>query len=254
MPTTRTWRFSALEFRTLWEVTGRDVLPYPLRHRRTDELRADAVRSRQAAARTLRPQLDSDLEQAVRVLLAPAARVEVAGFAGTTRTLGAHGAVANDTAALAVQQPAAEGADGDIRLTLLPAAELAAAVLDALPRRAAGTGETITVPAADLDAPRPHVSDPWRPTPREQFEKFFTRPTDAAFHIAVYPHGSIDNRHTEGRDDFQLHDVTGDGRYVLYGTRTLTVKPALPQRIPTTLSTIITQTVTAVHNGTYLAH
>lgn len=253
MPPLRTWRFTALEFRTLWEVTGRDVLPYPLRQHSTDA-DLDAVTARRRAAEVLAPQLDSDLEHAVRVLLAPQARVEVAGFADRTRTAGAHGAVRDRHAALAVQQPGPDGTGGDVVLSLLAADDLADAALAALPRRAAGTGAPITVPAADLDEPHPPTRDPWRPTPREQFERFFTRPMDAIYHLAVYPYGSIDNRHTDGRDDFQLHDVTDDGRYVVYGTRTLTVKPAAPHRVTTTLATIITETITATNNGTHLPH
>lgn len=254
MPPTRTWRFSALEFRTLWEVTGRDVLPYPLRQQDNAESNGDAPRLRRAAAESLKSQLDAELEHAVRILLAPQARVELAGFAGRTRTTGAHGAVLDGGAALAVQQPGHSGTDGEVELMLLAADDLADTVLDALPRRGAGTGDAVAVSAAELDEPRPAVRDPWRPTAREQFEQFFTRPMDAIFHIAVYPHGSIDNRHTEGRDDFQLHDVTDDGRYVVYGTRTLTVKPAAPHRVTATLASIIAGTTAAVRDGTYLPH
>ncbi|MFC6011019.1 ESX secretion-associated protein EspG [Nocardia lasii] len=246
----RSWRFSALEFRTLWEVTGRDVLPYPLRQ----EAHSDVMQARQRAAETLAPQLDSELEHAVRILLAPQARVELAGFAGRTRTAGAHGAVLDDLAAAAVQQPGPDGTGGEVTLTLSAADELAERVLAALPDRAAGTGDPIAVTAAVLDEPRPPVRDPWRPTPREQFEHFFTRPMDAIYHIGVYHYGSVDNRHTEGRDDFQLHDVTDNGRYVVYGNRTLTVKPAAPHRVSKTLSIMITESVTATRDGTYLPH
>ncbi|MFF2086074.1 ESX secretion-associated protein EspG [Nocardia sp. NPDC058176] len=253
MPPIRSWRFTALEFRTLWEVTGRDVLPYPLRQEST-EPDSDAARSRRQAAENLAPQLDSELEHAVRVLLAPQARVEVAGFADRTRTAGAHGAVLDRFAALAVQQPGPDGTGGEVALSLLAADDLAEAALGALPRREAGTGAPIAVTATELDEPRPPTRDPWRPTSREQFEQFFTRPMDAIHHLAVYPYGSIDNRHTEGRDDFQLHDVTDDGRYVVYGSRTITVKPAAPHRVAKTLSAIITETVTATRDGTYLPH
>ncbi|WP_369028775.1 ESX secretion-associated protein EspG, partial [Nocardia farcinica] len=85
MSTVRRWRFTALEFRTLWDATGRDVLPYPLQHQFTTEFRSETRRLRQAAAKTLQPQLDDDLLRAVHVLFAPEARVELAGFTGPRR-------------------------------------------------------------------------------------------------------------------------------------------------------------------------
>ncbi|MGK8525433.1 hypothetical protein ACRS6B_29570 [Nocardia asteroides] len=57
MPDVQSWRFTALEFRTLWESTGRDVLPYPLRHQFTTEFRSESLRLRQAAAQALHPRM-----------------------------------------------------------------------------------------------------------------------------------------------------------------------------------------------------
>ena len=87
MTTARRWRFTALEFRVLWESTGRDVLPYPLRHRSTEVFQEDSGRLRRAAAEVVVPQLDDDLVRAVEVLLAPEARVEVAGFRGSRNVI-----------------------------------------------------------------------------------------------------------------------------------------------------------------------
>ena len=78
----RTWHFTALDFRTLWEAAGRDVLPYPLHHRHTDvETQAEVLRLRSKAAENLMAEFDSDLDRAMAALLAPHARVEVAGAA-----------------------------------------------------------------------------------------------------------------------------------------------------------------------------
>ncbi|MEV6324455.1 ESX secretion-associated protein EspG [Nocardia sp. NPDC051787] len=85
MPDVQSWRFSALEFRILWESTGRDVLPYPLRHQYTTEFQSESLRLRRAAAQSLRPRIDDNLLRAVEVLLAPEARVELAAFAGARR-------------------------------------------------------------------------------------------------------------------------------------------------------------------------
>ncbi|UGT58286.1 ESX secretion-associated protein EspG [Nocardia asteroides] len=248
-----TWHLTALEFRTLWEATGRDVLPYPLHHRHTTDFRADTDRLRRKAAESLQAQFDTKLDYAVAALLAPYARVEVAGTTGGVRTIRAHGGTRDKYAALAIQAPGDEANAGDITLHLMSPGALAAAVLATLPTVAPGKGREIKVTAAELASPRPHVRDPWNPTPREQLETFLAKPTDTLTHIGVYAHASVDNRHTEGRDDFQLHDLTNDGRYVFYGETTFIAKPTTPTRLRTTLTDMLTATATKAKNGTYRA-
>lgn len=249
-----TWHLTALEFRTMWEAAGRDVLPYPLHHRHTTDFRSDTLRLQRKAAESLQAQFDSNLDHAVAALLAPHARVEVVGASGNSRTIRAHGGTRDSYAALAVQAPGDESNPGDVTLHLLAPEALAPAVLSTLPKVAPGKGREIRVTAAELAAPRPHVRDRWNPTPREQLESFLAKPTTTLTHIGVYAHASVDNRHTEGRDDFQLHDIPGDGRYVFYGETTFIAKPTTPTRIQSTLTTILTTTATKARTGTYLPH
>ncbi len=248
----RTWHLTALDFRTLWEAAGRDVLPYPLQHQYTDvETYAEVLRQRRKAAENLMAEFDSDLDRAMAALLAPHARVEVAGASRGVRTIRAHGGTRDTYASLAVQAPGDTRNPGDITLHLMTPNTLAAAVLSTLPKVSPGRGREIRVTAAELAAPRPHTRDRWNPTPREQLESFLAKPTDTLTHIGVYAHASVDNRHTEGRDDFQLHDLPGDGRYVFYGETTFTVKPTTPTRIHKTLTTILESTATKARTGTY---
>ncbi|MFE3545214.1 ESX secretion-associated protein EspG [Nocardia sp. NPDC059177] len=248
----RTWHLTALDFRTLWEAAGRDVLPYPLHHRHTEvESQAEVLRLRSKAAETLMAEYDSDLDRAMAALLVPHARVEVAGATRGVRTIRAHGGTRDKYAALAIQAPGDERTPGDITLHLLPPKSLAAAVLSTLPRVRAGSGREIRVTAAELAAQRPDTRDPWDPTPREQLESFLAKPTDTLTHIGVYAHASIDNRHTEGRDDFQLHDLTNDGRYVFYGDTTFIAKPTTTTRIHQTLTTILSTTAAKARTATY---
>ncbi|MFR9751224.1 ESX secretion-associated protein EspG [Nocardia sp. 004] len=250
----QSWRFTALEFRTLWESTGRDVLPYPLRHQYTTEFRSDSMRLRRAAAHALHPRIDDDLLRAVEVLLEPEARVELAGIC-RDRALRAHAGVYYEHGALAVQEPGPDPEHGgDVLLTLLPAGAVARAVVDVLPSRTEGRGKQVQVPAEELERPRPPVRDSWRPTPREEFEKFFTHTMAMTCHIGVYAMGSVDNRHIDGRKDFQLNDVDDDGRYVTFGTHTLTCKPTTGERITATLQQMIARTVTEVRDGVHLPH
>ncbi|WP_028479001.1 ESX secretion-associated protein EspG [Nocardia sp. CNY236] len=253
----RSWRFTALEFRTLWESTGRDVLPYPLRHQHTTQFRSESLRLRQEAAQSLRAHLDDDLVRVVQVLLAPEARVEVAGFVGIRREhkLRAHAAVHDQHGAIAVQEPGADHEQGgDVILRLLSAGEVAKAAVDVLPRCNAGQGRQVRVSPEELGRPRPPVRDAWRPTPREEFERFYTQAMTLIGHIGVYAMGSVDNRHVDGRKDFQLNDVEDDGRYVTFGADTLTIKPTTSERIAATLRQMIIRTVTEVREGVYLPH
>lgn len=95
------------------------------------------------------------------------------------------------------------------------------------------------------------VRDAWRPTPREEFEKRLDRPTSAVVHVGVFAMGSADNRHVEGRKDFQLNYIAEDDCYVIYGNGTLTSKPTTSDRIAGTLRGMITRTFTDVRSGTH---
>ncbi|WP_280193616.1 ESX secretion-associated protein EspG [Nocardia farcinica] len=250
------WQFTALEFRVLWESTGRDVLPYPLRHRWVDTGEPNDFRlAWQAAARSVRDRLDDNLMRAVDVLLRPEARVEVAGFRGRGRDqrIRAHAGVHYQHGAIAVQEPGIDHEHGgDVRLTFLPAEQVPAAVIGTLPKCPPGKGDSLRVDVRDL-APRAGVhTDPWRRGPREVFDEFFARPTTCLAHVAVYPHGSVDNRHTEGRKDFQINDFE-DGRYISFGEDVVVAKPAPEQALVHTLARRIEQTVRAVRDGRYAA-
>ncbi|MEV0295405.1 ESX secretion-associated protein EspG [Nocardia sp. NPDC050710] len=252
MTALRRWRFTALEFRVLWESTGRDVLPYPLRHRSTCEYQEDFDRLRRAAAQVVVPQLDEDLVRAVEVLLMPEARVEVAGFLGPRqeRKIRAHGGAHFQHAAVAVQEPGPDhDHGGDVELLFLNAEDLAPVVVGVLPECRAGQGKPMQVPVEELEKPPPVVRDAWRPTVREEFDKFFRRPTSASTHVGVYPLGSVDNRHIKGRKDFQITDFENDGRYVSFGSRMVIVKPTDLQRITATMREMINRTVEEVRNG-----
>ncbi|WP_227984951.1 ESX secretion-associated protein EspG [Nocardia spumae] len=249
----RQWRFDATQFRVLWDCTGRDVLPYPLAHRFVDEATvSDVERTRKRVAETLLPQVDPDLERAVEVMLAPEVRIEIAGFRGPRREhkIRIHAAVNDREGAIAVQDPGPEDTvGGPVRLSYLAADRVAGAVIAALPDCAAGQGKPLSVPIEDLDAPIPHVRDPWVVGPKEQLSRFLNRPTSATFHIAAYPWGSPDNRHTKGRKDFQIIDFIDDGRYASFGDRVIRIKPTDSSRMTAQVRDMITRTIAEVRNG-----
>lgn len=253
----RQWRFDAAQFRVLWDATGRDVLPYPLAHRFTDEAtQEDVDRTRQRIAQTVVPQVSEDLEHAVALLLDPHARVEVAGYRGHQRRqrIRVHAGVREDHGALLVQEPGPDDTvGGNVHLSLLPAGRIAAAVVDVLPETAEGQRKPLHISIEELnDEPEAWMRDPWVIGPSEQLKRFMDRPVSASFHVAAYPWGSPDNRHTQGRKDFQIFDFVDDGRYAGLGDRVLRIKPTNSTRMTAQVRDMISHTLTQVRNGDYL--
>ncbi len=253
MKSIRQWRFDATQFRVLWDCTGRDVLPYPLAHRFiAEDTLEDVNRTRKRVAETILPQLDTALERAIEVLLAPEVRVEVAGFRGLRRErkIRIHAAVHGDEGVIAVQDPGPEDTiGGTVHLSFLAADRVAAEMIAALPNCAAGKGKPLTIPVEDLDAPIPYVRDSWVVSPKEQLTRFLSRPTTATVHIAAYPWGSPDNRHTKGRKDFQIIDFVDDGRYACFGDRVVKVKPTDSTKMTAQVRDMITRTIAEVRKG-----
>ncbi|GAA5059048.1 ESX secretion-associated protein EspG [Nocardia callitridis] len=253
----RRWRFTAVQLRTLWESAGRDVLPYPLRHWYAEQYREDSLRLRRVAAGEVHRQLDEDLVHAMTVLLEPEARIEVAGFRGARNEvpIRAHAAAHYQHGVLAIQHPGPEpDQGGDVDFLFLSSDALPAAVIDVLPECAPGQGDPLSIPVTELEKPPPVVRDAWRTTPREDFDRFFNRPTTSTTHVAVYPFGSIDNRHIKGRKDFQVTDFADDGRYVSFGSRTMIAKPTDRRRLTATVAEMLTRTVTEVRDGDHVPH
>ncbi|PPJ28465.1 ESX secretion-associated protein EspG [Nocardia nova] len=251
----RRWRFDAAEFRVLWEVTGRDVLPYPLAHRFTAEHTvAEVDRTRRRIAERLLPQVDDDLERAIALLLDPEVRVEVTGFRGRNREhrIRIHAAAHDRHGAVVVQEPGPEATvGGTVRLSLLGVERVPAAVVAELPECSQGQGKPLNIPVDDLEAPAAHVRDPWVVGPKEQLARFLKRPASATFHIAAYPWGSPDNRHTNGRKDFQIMDFLDDGRYAIFGDRILRIKPTDSTRMTAQVRDMIIRTTAEIRDGVH---
>lgn len=220
---------SALGFRVLWRALGRDVLPYPLRHRfPAGSTVADSDRAWKAAATAVRRELDDALYGALRVLAEPEARVEVAGQAGE-RWLRAHAAVVHRHAVLLEQEPGPDPErGGPIRLSVLPVDALPGRVAALLPEASAGRGPGIEVTRHDLDDPVAE-DEPFRlgadtRSSRDRAAAFFERPRTTVVHIAVPTGPAWDNRPTPARG-FHVMDYP-DGRYLVHGAGTLTAAPA----------------------------
>lgn len=208
------WQFSALGFTVLWRAADRDVLPYPLQTHSTAETVAEYDRLWQAEAQRILPMFDGSLESALRTLLEPEARFELAGY-GDGEKLRSYAAVHGRSAALVEQQRVPlDHEGGDIRLSLLDIEELPEKLVARLPRTAAADGEVFTMNTYDLDEEPAY--DPWaadRRTPQQKADDFFGRTRSTLVYLAGYPGAAVDNRPQPGTG-FHVMDFP-DGRYLV---------------------------------------
>lgn len=256
--TQQMWTMSALELTVLWHAMGRDVLPYPLRYRSTEDTAAAYERAYKTAATGVRAILDEDMYGPLRVLVEPEARIEVAGFAGAApgvlprgdaspaALVRIHAAVSGRSAVLLTQEPTADpDRGGAIHMALVGAHTLARRVIAALPDAPRGTAASFEINRADLDGnddrPFTAFSDNAPVSRRTEAERFFERRRTTVAHIAVYPGGAFDNRPTPKRD-FHIMDYP-DGRYRVRATAAIHVTPTDTADLSTHLHNLLDRTL-----------
>ncbi|KAF0847590.1 ESX secretion-associated protein EspG [Nocardia caishijiensis] len=208
------WQFSALGFTVLWRAADRDVLPYPLQTHSDAETVADYDRLWQEEAQRIVPMFDESLDGAVRLLLDPEARFELAGY-GEGEKLRSFAAVRDRSAVLVEQQRVPMDRDGgDIRMSMLDIDQLPDKLLARLPRTDAARADVFSMNTNDLEEETPY--DPWaadRRTPQEKAEAFFGRTRSTLVYLAGYPGAAVDNRPQPGQG-FHVMDFP-DGRYLV---------------------------------------
>jgi hypothetical protein len=255
------WTFSALGFAVLCRAAGRDVLPYPLQFRSTAGTAGEFEAQWKAEAGDIAGRADDDLEAAVRILLGPEARIEMAGFAGAAagsgdllemgdprRRVRMLAAVHYRQAVLLIQEPTVHPESGGaVRISLIRSGNVVRRLFDALPGRARGAGPTVRVNRADLaaDADRPFTAF-HDGAPRSAYQRAadFERPRTSIVYVAVCPGPAIDRRPTPARD-FHVIDYP-DGRYLVrHNDSVLRADPADPHLLNTHLQSALTATLTA---------
>ncbi|MGY4099560.1 ESX secretion-associated protein EspG [Nocardia sp. R16R-3T] len=256
--TQRMWSMSALELTVLWHAMGRDVLPYPLRYRPTEDTAAAYEHAYKTAASGVRAILDEDVYGPLRVLVEPEARIEVAGFAGAakgvlprenaapTALARIHAAVSARSAVILTQQPTSDpDRGGAVRMTLVGTHTLARRIIAALPDAPRGTASSFAINRADLDSdddrPFTAFSDDAPISRHTEAQRFFERHRTTVAHIAVYPGGAFDNRPTPKRD-FHIMDYP-DGRYRVQATAAIHVTPTDNAELSTHLQNLLDRTL-----------
>lgn len=234
-PTGR-WVLDPHAFAIGCEAHGRDRLPYPLIYQpefaESYEIHEER---RQAAGRRLREVYDPTLHKVFGALLEPQVRVEIDGLHGPGRheVIRVFAGIIEDHAALAVQAPGATHEQGgDLTLSVVPLAELAAEIVANLPRVQGGNTPRFQGRRSDLDAAT-YARHPTRLSPVEQTQRFFRRPRIGTGEITVYPGYQLDARPTDDGKAFLWLDYPDDGRYLLqhHGADDFTVIPGPPAEL-----------------------
>jgi hypothetical protein len=225
------WRFTALEFDVLWRQLGRDRLPYPMGFRGDAGTEQDFRAQRAAAARRILPHLDDTLHTALTALAEPTVRVEVCGFhgRGAATMVRAHAGVRGEHAALVSQDPGADlDAGGDVVLSALPAARVAAGIAAVLPwvRRGTGRGVASVHPSRTARADGPLMRSATGRGLEEAHDGFFDRPRTGFGEIGVFAGPAFDWRPTGDGHVVHWMDFEHDGRYLVRGTGAVSALPA----------------------------
>ncbi len=250
----REWAFTAQEMSIWFEACGRDVLPYPLTYWPDEQYQDEYWRNRRAAIDGLRDRRDEWLERALSVLVAPEVRLEVSGFTGRhrDRKIRLHAGIHHQLCAIVAQQPGRDhDHGGDVTIMLHPADKLGELVVAQLPSAPAGTLPPLEVRAADIDGPQQVVRNASQLTARQLVDRFMDRPQSSIGYVAAYPYDSVDNRHIEGRKDFQWIDFEGDGRYVTAGEATLKAQSVDSAGLAATIQRMVTTILKGVRAGQY---
>lgn len=223
------WRLTALEFAVLWERLGRDRLPYPFAFRGTAATEAQFRAQRAVAARRALAQVDAPMYEALAALAEPAVRVELCGLHRVgpgSSMVRAHAGIRCGRATVAVQQPGDDLHTGsDVVLTAVAAAEVGAALAQAIPQVEAGRRRGVSVPRST--APGASVMRPaGRRRASEQRDEFFARPRTGFGEVGIVAGPAYDSSPRGEVRDFHWIDFAGDGRYLVRGAETVHATPA----------------------------
>ncbi|MBH0778267.1 ESX secretion-associated protein EspG [Nocardia bovistercoris] len=254
----RAWSLSPLELTVLWHALGREILPYPLQHRPTQETVEEYERAYKSAATRVQSIFDEDLYGPLRILIEPEARIEVAGFARSAEGVrpGAepdpmalirlHAAVSGQSAVMLTQESTPDPyRGGPVRMAIVGTRTIAARIIASLPSTPRGSGPSFRINRADLDAyddqPFTGLGDETPRSPRTEVQRFFERPRTTLAHIAVYPGPAYDNRPTATRD-FHVMDYP-DGRYRVHSAAAIQAVPAEAADLTAHLQAVLDRTL-----------
>ncbi|MEE2033612.1 ESX secretion-associated protein EspG [Rhodococcus chondri] len=216
------WHVSPDQFLSLCAAGGRDEFPFPLRYR-SAALWEDEHAANLSAAHEWRRQLeDPRLERAIRILLTGEIAVEVYGRSTDgSADLNARGSAEGDYAVLARQH----AAYGDIEITTMSTALLAATLAGHIPAAAPGREAERTASTKELVEPGDGatVRRPIEDSETRALRRLLLRERTATGSIRVL--ACEDGLRFTPTGDLGWFDVAGDGRYLFVPGSNTRVSP-----------------------------
>lgn len=226
---TTAWTFSPLLYRVAWQGFGRDVLPSPIQCR-TGGMELDHYRRQLSrAAGLLIERWDEPTQTAFELMSWPDARIQLISTSIGKPTLRLHAAVSDADAVLAVQFDDGVGTGGDIRMSTVPAVDIAARIIDLLPDCPPGSVAAFDVPAAELDPDtEAAMPDSWldhahKTTPAHRMRRLLEAKRLADCSVLVCP-GPDMGEHDSGDYTWNWIDLD-EGRYLIYRNTRIGVEP-----------------------------
>ncbi|MFI5775580.1 ESX secretion-associated protein EspG [Nocardia sp. NPDC051570] len=243
-----TWSFDSEEFAALWYGPANDRMLYPLDYlsrfshvTERDRYWAEARHEYSEHGRLSWNEADL-LRRAFTVLTAPEAWAEIHGVSDESGPVRVAAARHDRHAALALQFTR----QTHIELTIIPAEQLPAHLLTLLPPCPPGTHPPEAFGAADLyPENQPVLRYSGESTPLQRYRRLVRRPATGAGVITVFRGPRhIGNRQPRKVGTLRWYDIDADGRYLETGTRTLTVRPAEPRALQSTLTRLLDHALT----------
>lgn len=257
----RTWKFTDIEFYTLWsDATGELGLPFPFhftsRTLDPQEFRADQRRARSVLRERLGPAFDPVLE----VLTAPDIRVVVNGSdhrdPAEPRSVVRLFGVRREAAGYVVRSLPGESFwhSGGFTVSECDAVRLADELVAQLPEVEPGERAEVVLPrpvtGQDPERPlgRPTVHDSFAATTREIGSAFLAAPADCVGTIDIAQGSSIYGPRGLSRHRIAWRDLADDGRYVIRDEETPVASPADPAKLAGAINAEIARVVRVIRD------
>ncbi|MFE3057753.1 ESX secretion-associated protein EspG [Nocardia sp. NPDC059239] len=254
----RTWKFTDLEFLSLWQGLEEEFLPYPLTFASRTEWWDDHLANMARARESLRTR-EADYAAVLQAMLMPEVRVEVEGWDGrellsASARIRLLGVRSGDAGYLLVQHPGETYRHGSgFTLSEFYAEELAERVVAALPDTPAGRdfgdlvlAETEDTDDTDYDFGMSPAHETLEGTVVTRAADFLAAPAPTMGTIDVVQGRSRFGPRGIARYRLEWRDLEDDGRYVVTGEHPPVAAAADRRRLVTTLNAHITEVVQVI--------
>ncbi|NLE82100.1 MAG: ESX secretion-associated protein EspG [Rhodococcus sp.] len=216
------WVLSSAQFSALWTRTGQDRIPYPFAVSSSVTTLAEYSLQQNTIREAFEGPEHDHLAAALLLIAEPDIRIELAGFVGSA-PLRIIGAMDGHHGIVALQRPGqAPGTGGDVVMLGCEPYDVARQVLAQIPNTDPGKYRGVQFRSADAASSGGVLRSPTAEHPLRPVADLLDRPSIGEGMVKVVSgprHDSVTRGGTSWRD------IDADGRYIVFGTDTVTVQP-----------------------------